>query len=213
MKDRSTSAKARRRLTAGCILLAVALGACANPPPPALPAMVARSANGDYGYAETAGGPDLYTVTYVTPSLPAPGDPANDYGLGGQKQRAYSLALWRAAQLAIEKGYPAFRVENESRDVNVTLTPPAAPPPYLTTPLRTALGPPCRWDCGNPIGYWDDSYFNPRYDEWYIRSRASGRVVATLTVRLLPTMADGAQDAAATEKQLRATYAAATFSP
>src|SRR5262249_14885325 len=112
-----------------------------------------------------------------------------------------------------EKGYPAFRVENESRDVNVALTPPAAPPPYLTTPLRTSLGPPCRWDCGNPIGYWDDSYFNPRYDEWYIRSHAAGRVVATLAVKMLPTMADGAQDAAETEKQLRATYGAATFSP
>ncbi|HTO85152.1 MAG TPA: hypothetical protein VMQ73_23235 [Methylomirabilota bacterium] len=213
MKDQSISARARRGLTAGGILLAVAVGACANPPPPALPAMVARSAGGDYGYAETAQGADLYTVTYVTPSLPAPGDPDNDYGLAGQKQRAYSLALWRAAQLAVEKGYPAFRVEHESRDVNVIRTPPVAPPPYLTTPLRTSLGPPCRWDCGNPIGYWDDSYFNPRYDEWYIRSHASGRAVATLTVKMLPAMADGAQDAAETEKQLRATYATATFSP
>src|SRR5262249_61971321 len=97
MKDQSISARAGGGLTAGAILLAVAAGACATPPPPALPAMVARSASGDYGYAETASGADLYTVTYVTPSLPAPGDPDNDYGLAGQKQRAYSLALWRAA--------------------------------------------------------------------------------------------------------------------
>jgi hypothetical protein len=211
MRDNSTSRKARRWLAGGCILLAVAVEGCANQPPPARPAMVARGTNGDFGYSETALAPNIYAVTYVTPSLAAPGDPANDYGLGGEKQRVYAFALWRAAQLAIEKGYPAFQVQNESRDVNVDVRPPPAPPPYLSAPLRSTLGPPCRWDCGNPVGYWDDPYFNPRYDEWYTRSHSSGRVVVSLTVKLLPALVDGAQNAAETAERLRQSYGSATF--
>ena len=150
-------------------------------------------------------------MSYVSPDLPAPGDPQNDYGLGGEKQRAYALATWRAAQLAIEKGYAAFRIENESRDVNVAVRPPPAPPPYVSAPLRSTMGPPCRWDCGNPVGYWDDPYFNPRYVDWYIRSHSSGHVVVNLTVKLLPAVVDGAQNAAETEQRLRTAYASSTY--
>jgi len=194
------------------IVLAVAVGGCASrPPPPPLPAMAALSATGDYGYSETALAPDLYAVTYVSPSLSAHGDPDRDYGLDGQKQRVAALALWRAAQLALEQGYPAFQVESESRDVNVSVEDPPAPPPYVSAPLRTTSGSPCRWDCDRPIGYWGDPYFNPVYDDWYRRGHSSGRVTAKLTVKLLPGVVDGAQDAAQTADRLRAAYAAATF--
>jgi hypothetical protein len=194
------------------IVLAVAAGGCARqPPPPPLPAMVALSANGDYGYAETALAPDLYAVTYVSPSLSAPGDADHDYGLSGQKQRVYALALWRAAQLALAQGYPAFQVQSESRDVNVSVEAPPAPPPYVSAPLRTTSGSPCRWDCDRPIGYWGDPYFNPVYDEWYRRGHTSGRVVVRLTVKMLPALTAGAEDAAATAARLRAAYASATF--
>ena len=174
--------------------------------------MVAQSANGDFGYSETALAPDLYTVSYVSPSLAAPGDPEQDYGLQGQKQRVYDLALWRAAQLAIEKGYPAFQVQQESRDVKVDLVKPPAPPPYVSAALRSTSGPPCRWDCGRPLGYWGDPYFNPVYDQWYTRSHSSGRVVANLTVKMLAAPTDDALDAAGTAERLRAAYASATFS-
>jgi hypothetical protein len=88
--------------------------------------------------------------------------------------------------------------------------PPPAPP-YTSAALRTMSGPPCRWDCDRPIGYWGDPYFNPIYDEWYRRGHSSGRVSAELTVKLLPAVVAGAEDAAQTEARLRAAYAAATF--
>src|SRR5262249_32886199 len=134
-----------------------------------------------------------------------------DYGLGSQKQRVYDLALWHAAQLALDKGYPAFRVENASRDVHVALQEPPPAPPYLPAPLRTASGPPCRWDCDRPLGYWGDPYSNPVDAQWYPRSHSSGRVTATLTVRMLPAPANGALDSRPTAERLQAAYASATF--
>ncbi len=193
------------------IVLAVAGGGCASRPPPPVPAMAALSATGDYGYSETALAPDLYAVTYVSPSLSAHGDPDQDYGLGGEKQRVHDLALWRAAELALEKGYPALQVQSESRDADLSIVEPPGPPPYVSAPLRTISGPPCRWNCGRPIGYWGDPYFNPIYDEWYRRAHSSGRVSAKLTVKMLPGVVDSAQDAARTAARLRAAYASATF--
>ncbi|MGE0118545.1 MAG: hypothetical protein AB7S71_12575 [Dongiaceae bacterium] len=199
---------ARRSLLGACLLLAAS---CASQPPPTVPAMAALSANGDYGYSETALAPDLYTVTYVTPSLSAHGDADQDYGLVGERQRTRDLALWRAAQLALERGYPALQLQSESADVDITIVDPPPGPPYVSAPLRTISGPPCRWDCGRPIGYWGDPYFNPIYDNWYRRAHSSGRVTASLTVKLLPGPAAGAQDAAATAERLRKTYASAAF--
>lgn len=199
---------ARRSLLGACLLLAAG---CADPPPPTVPAMAALSANGDYGYSETALAPDLYTVAYVSPSLSAHGDPGQEYGLGGEKQRARDLALWRAAQLALAKGYPAFQVQSESADLDITVVDPPPGPPYVSAPLRTMSGPPCRWDCSRPLGYWGDPYFNPVYDDWYRRAHSSGRAAASLTVKLLPAPAAGAQDAAATAERLRKAYASAAF--
>jgi len=198
-------------LLAAAILLAVA-GCTGKTPPPLVPAMVPLSANGDYGYSEAALAPDLYAVTFVSPSLSAHGDPDQGYGLDGDKNRVAALARWRAAQLAQEKGYAAFRVENETRDADVHVEDPPAPPPYVSAALRTTMsGTPCRWDCDRPIGYWGDPYFNPVYDEWYRRGHSSGRVTAKLTVRLLPAMAAGAEDAAQSAARLQAAYGTATF--
>ena len=199
------------RLIAG-VILAVALAACASKaPPPLVPAMVPISANGDYGYSESALAPDVYAVTFVSPSLSAHGDPEQDYGLDGEKKRVAALARWRAAQLALEQGYPAFQVQSETSDADVTVVDPPGPPPYVLAPMRTMSGPPCRWDCDRPIGYWGDPYFNPVYDNWYRRGHSSGRVTAKLTVKMLPGVVAGAEDAAQTAERLRAAYAAATF--
>ena len=199
------------RLIAG-VILAVALAACAGKaPPPLVPAMVPISANGDYGYSESALASDVYAVTFVSPSLSAHGDPEQDYGLDGEKKRVAALARWRAAQLALEQGYPAFQVQSETSDADVTVVDPPGPPPYVLAPMRTMSGPPCRWDCDRPIGYWGDPYFNPVYDNWYRRGHSSGRVTAKLTVKMLPGAIAGAEDAAQTDERLRAAYAAATF--
>jgi hypothetical protein len=203
-----------RRLTLFAGLLAIAaVAACSSSQtqPVLVPAMAALNATGDYGYSETALDSDRYEVTFVTPNLSAHGDPEDDYGLIGERQRTYDLALWRAAQLAQEKGYRALQVETESRDVEVDIVDPPGPPPFVSAPLRTMSGPPCRWDCGRPIGYWGDPYFNPAYDNWYRRAHSGGRVSATLTVKLLPQRTAGAQDAAATAERMRTIYASSTF--
>src|SRR5262245_19478367 len=109
--------RAAGALLVASILLAV-VACAAKKPPPLVPAMVPFSANGDYGYSEGALEPDLYAVTFVSPSLSAHGDPAQDYGLDGEKKRVATLARWRAAQLALEKGYAAFRVESETSDAD-----------------------------------------------------------------------------------------------
>lgn len=194
-----------------CLILALACAGCANQPPPTVPAMVALNTTGDYGFSETAVAPDQYKVTFVSPSLSAHGDPDQDYGLAGERQRVYDLALWRAAQIALEKGYPAFQIQNETRDVDLQIAQPPAPPPYLPAGLRTISGPPCRWNCERPIGYWGDPYFSPVYDDWYRRAHSSGRVATTLTVKMLEQLAAGAQDAAATTDRLRGMYASSTF--
>jgi hypothetical protein len=193
-------------------LAAAALGGCAaEAPPPTVPVIAALSATGDYGYSEEALASDRYTVTYVTPSLSAHGEPDQDYGLAPERQLASDLALLRAAELALEKGYPAFRVESESRDLELDIVDPPGPPPFVSAAMRTLSGPPCRWNCDNPIGYWDDPYFNPAYDNWYRRAHSSGRAAATMTVTLLPHPAPGAEDAAATAKRLRQAYVQSVF--
>ena len=199
-----------RRLLIASVFLAVA-GCAGRPVPPPVPAMVALSANGDYGYSETALAPDVYAVTFVSPSLSAHGDPEQDYGLDGEKHRVAALARWRAAQLALEQGHPAFQVQSETSDADVTVVDPPGPPPYVLAPLRTISGPPCRWDCDRPIGYWGDPYFNPVYDNWYRRGHTSGRVTARLTVKMLASPVAGAEDAAQTAERLRAAYGSATF--
>jgi hypothetical protein len=203
----------RRSLHIAALILALATAACSSTQtqPVLVPAMAALSATGDYGWSETALAPDRYEVTFVTPSLSAHGDAEADYGLIGERQRTHDLALWRAAQLAQEKGYPALQVETESHDIDVDIVDPPGPPPFVSAPLRTMSGPPCRWDCSRPIGYWGDPYFNPAYDNWYRRAHSSGRVTATLTVKLLPQRIAGAQDAAATAARMQGIYKSSTF--
>ena len=204
---------ARRSLPLAGLIVALAAAGCSSTQsrPVLVPAMAALSATGDYGYSETALAPDLYEVTFVTPSLSAHGVPEADYGLIGERRRTRDLALWRAAQLALEQGYPALQVQSESRDLDVEIVDPPGPPPFVSAPLRTISGPPCRWNCGRPIGYWGDPYFNPIYDEWYRRAHSSGRASTTLTVKLLPHAVAGAQDAAATAERIHGFYRSSTF--
>lgn len=85
-------------------LSALTLTACASAPVP-------REAAGPYseGYVERALAADRYLVSYRMD--------------GADYQRAYDLALWRAAQLSLEKGYPAFEVVNRDSDTDAGARP------------------------------------------------------------------------------------------
>lgn len=191
----------RRWLTiAGLVVLGALTTACAEQRRPMVAAMVPQSTNGVFGYTDKMVAPDLYEVAYVSPRLRATQDADEAHGLAGEKQRVYDLALWRAAQLAQEKGFPAFAVQHESRDVDVTVRrdPVYYPPPPLF------FGP-CRWDCGWP-GYWP---YYP-YDYGY-RTRAAGRITVNLTVKMLAEATPESLDTGATIERLRNAYASASF--
>jgi hypothetical protein len=192
------------------MLVAALTSGCESRPPLAVAAMVPQTSNGDFGYSEKSLAPDLYVVTYVSPRLRATREAADDHGLGGEKQRVHDLALWRAAQLAIEKGFPAFLVQQESRDVNVTV--PTVPAYPLYPPAPFFPGRYCGWDCDWPYGYWRYRYYDPYYAERYSRAHTTGRITVNLTVKMLKKPVPGALDAAETAERLRTAYASASFS-
>ncbi len=189
----------RSAVIGSVIVLGMLTGACANNRKPPVAAMVPQSTNGVFGYADKMLAPDLYEVTYVSPQLRAIQDADTAHGLAGEKQRVYDLALWRAAQLAQENKFPAFQVQHESRDVDVTVR---RDPVYYPPPLFFG---PCRWDCGWP-GYWP---YYP-YDYSY-RTSAAGRITVNLTVKMLAKATADSLDTAATIERLRKAYASATF--
>jgi hypothetical protein len=194
-----------RGLLAGLVLVAALVSGCTTRTPP-VAAMAAQGATGDYGYSEQMLAPDLYRVSFVSPRLRASSDADDAHGLAGEKQRVYELALWRASQLAQEMGYPAFLVQQENRDVDVTVRRDPVYPAYPPFPYYWGG---CRWHCGWPYygyGYW------PYYGYGY-RTRAAGRVSVDLTVKMLREPTPEAFDTAATEERLRKTLGSATFTP
>lgn len=81
-------------------LSAVTLAACASAPTP-------REASNAWseGYTEHALSADRYLVEYRME--------------GSDYRRAYDLALWRAAQLTLERGYTAFEVVGRDTDTDI----------------------------------------------------------------------------------------------
>ncbi len=186
---------------AGAFVVLLLVNGCATREPPRS-AMVSQSITGDYGYSDRTLGGDRYEVVFVTPRLIASRDAADAHGLEIERQRAYGLALWRAAQLAQEQGFPAFRVVQDSRNVDVTVrTQPVYPYPYF-----------------GGFGFWryNDDYFWPGYGfagpaYGYTRTRATGRVTVTLQIEMLKTTGPGDLDTAAEIERLRKAYSSAMF--
>jgi len=195
-----------RFLESGLALAAalLLLSACSSHEPTRA-AMVPQTGDGDYGYSDRPLDATRYEVTYVSPRIRADVDSDADHGLEVEKQRVYEFALWRAAQLADSKGYPAFKVAQESRDVDVTVNRQhTVPPPYFG-PWGYR-----HWPYG-PYGYWpyDYDYGWPGY---YTRTTASGRITVKLTVELLANAEPGAMDTAATLDRLRKAHGSDGYS-
>ena len=188
-----------------CVLAVAALpvlvGGCAAPEPK--PAFMAYGQAGTFGYSDTKLGDDLYQITYVTPFLRTATDAAGrEAELAQQKQQAYELALWRAAQLAQKNGFPALQIENQSRDADVVVRaePDFVPPP---TPFWHYYGP-------GPF-YRPSPVYGYPYGHTSYTDRAVAMITAQLRVRMLPAMGPDAIDAKATETQLAARYGKTTY--
>ena len=74
-------------------------------------AMVAATPASGFGYSDTKLAPDRYEVRYATPAVVLPADAkARASAVEKEKQRAYDLALWHAAQLALAGGFSQISI-------------------------------------------------------------------------------------------------------
>ena len=197
-------------------LLMIAIAACAaGPPPQTKSAMVAATPQSGFGYSETKLASDRYEVSYVTPALSLPADgKARASALEKEARRAYDLALWRAAQLALAGGFTELTIGPTHRDEDVKVTTryqPTAPgvygpggmiyPQWIYNPLVNYYGLP-------GIGpYW--AYEDPFAEGPDITAR--GRITARLEARFAREPSPGSLDAKATEKRLASEYGASAY--
>jgi hypothetical protein len=157
---------------------AVLISACAAPVPK--PAMVPLGQTGDFGYSERDIGQDRIEVTYTGSNIRVSSSQGkNDSRVTAEQAKIHDLALWRAAELADERGMAAMRIENEARDTDVEVTRQyvqrVAPFGYYHYPYYWRRYGYC---CGPSWFYDDPSYYQPV-------NRASAQSVTTLTIQLL----------------------------
>ena len=191
------------------VSLLLLLAACATPAPPK-PAMVPVGTTGDFGYSSQDLGPDRIAVTYRGDAVAvSASNPRDDARTKAERDKARDLALWRAAQIALERGQAGFKIENEKSDSDIEVQ------------RRSYYRPSPFYD-----PFWDpyDDPFGPRYrrpywrDDWpysyqQVRS-ATARAVVTLTVTLYQSFdpkVEGMQSTAETIAKLKATRSGAVY--
>lgn len=180
------------RVLLGAALLLGAAGCAADPPPP--PLMSPYPAAGyDYGYAEERLTADLWRIVYHGRWRALDLDAAIRRGqLDRAASEAADLALWRAAQLALAAGMPAFTVTDRRTDTETVRRRGA----WLDDP------------------WWGSTYYRrglvvrPWPTTYYVRGEAFGRARATLVVRFERRVTGAAIDAAATVRRLDPVYGA-----
>jgi hypothetical protein len=155
-------------------LLATLAAACSTPVPK--PAMVPLGQTGDFGYSERDIGTDRIEVTYTGANLRVSSSQGrNDSRMVAEREKTRDLALWRAAQIADQRGMAAMKIENEARDTDVQVTRDYGYPYYPYYPYGwRRYG---YW--GRPSWFYDDPYY------YQPVRRAYGQSVTTLTIQLL----------------------------
>ena len=166
------------------------LAGCQTAPPP--PLFAPHDQARGYGYSENKVSDNVYTVKYLTPLHDvAYGQVARQSDIDAAKRTAEDMARWRAAEIALERGFPAFVVSDTRTDAEIT-------------DRRYDVGPyypyPRYWH--DPLYPFDPYY----YHGWGFRRDTVAQVRATLTVTLSKTVGDGAIDAAQVRDQLAEKY-------
>lgn len=167
-------------MAATVLLGALALSACATPAPPK-PAMVPLGQTGDFGYRAQDLDANRIEVTYIGAAVKVPTDASrSDPSVQAELAKTRDLALWRAAQIADERGMAAMKIEKESSDTDVNVR-----RDYVARPYPFAYGGFC---CGyrhGYYGYYGSPWWFNDYPYYYAPvRRAAGRVTTTLTVQL-----------------------------
>jgi hypothetical protein len=172
------------------VLLAL-LGGCASEAPMP-PLMSPISQVTDFGYSNRDLTSGRIEVVYLGPARRVSTWRASRQEAVDQaKAQAEELATWRAAQVALAKGKPAFEVVDKHTDVEVDVRDYYDPYPYGWYPYR-----------------WARSPFYAPYPPYYSSYRdAYAQAQSKLTVQLLDKMQPGALDARETADRLSRKYA------
>lgn len=155
-----------------------------------------------YGYSDRHVVGDTYEITYISPSQRVARSSAARRGaVAEQSDEARDMATWRAAELALEKGFPAFEVVDTRTDTEVSLR------DYdYNFPSLFHMSHVYRYD-----RLYRDYYYpygtNPSVSTAY----ASTRTI--LTVKMEKAAGENTKDAQATRDRLRLKYAAAQAAP
>jgi hypothetical protein len=168
------------RWTAPFIAAALLLSACATPEPPK-PAMAPFGINGDFGYTARDLAPDKIEVTYRGAAVKVDArNPRDDFRNRIELDKAYDLALWRAAEIAAERHKAGLKVERDSKnsDVDVQRHTYYRPDPFYD-PFFDPYDDPF-WP---PYGRLNGPDFGPMYRFEEVRT-ATSRAEAKLTVTL-----------------------------
>jgi hypothetical protein len=181
------------------LVLTVLLGGCATGP--GYPLLSPLAAAGSFGYTEAPQGADRYSVSYVTPprltgSYPGP----HEEDANAARTLGFDMAVWRAAQLAQDRGFTGFRVTDRRSDVSIYPDPYA----YYYEPD------PLFWNPGWPYLHRPYDGFGP-FPPLPPRNYLQAKV--TIDVLLLQGLAPGDYDAASAIGQLRRTYPGAEGAP
>ncbi|MEX2201527.1 MAG: hypothetical protein WD711_09050 [Dongiaceae bacterium] len=202
----------RKRCNHKVLIVAVALvavSACGAPAP--RPAMVPVGAVGEYGYSTSSASSDQFEVDYVTPVLRTSlRDSSREEEIEAEKRRAYELALWRAAQIAQERDYAVFIVEESSRDADVEIDEGGYYGNRYGYAWHNNFGNPYRRYPYRHPGYYPFAY-HPYAFGHYEQPRASMRVHVRLLIREAAPDEAGALDTAATIARLASAYANTTW--
>ena len=161
----------------GAAIAVLMLAGCSTPPPK--PAMVPLGQTGEFGYSERDLGEDRIEVTYTGANIRvSSSEGSDDERVKAEHAKIHDLALWRAAQIADQRGMAAMKIENETRDTDVQVT-----RQYVQRLAPFGFGP--HWGypgyhryCCGPSWFYDDYYYQP------VR-RAAAQSETKLTVLLL----------------------------
>lgn len=168
--------------------------------------MVQQTDQVRYGYTDRELSDGRFEVVYKTPVLRTSASTlSREDDIEAEKKRAYDLALWRAAQIAIERGYERILVDMSHSDAETE----------VDENFYPGYGSPWYGGFGYYDGGWPDPYgyrYSPFfYAPPYYRSFAYMQVTVTLTVSEADPSNAKALDAAATAMRLSTQYANSSY--
>ena len=170
-------------------LAALLLAACAGQP---RPLYVPFGQLGGYGFTEQQLSETRLRVRYEAPTNTTydTSQIARERQSNAQVSLAYDMALWRAAELSLARGYPAFAVKERENDVAVDIEPDY---PFYRDPFLF------------PGPFHRRRHFHYYPPPYYFERHATFGAGVTLLVELQRQAGPEALDARATLARLQAT--------